>query len=150
MSTRVTILICLHQNPSQCSLGEKVKQMLIASGGDFSQFEIRVKKTMSNVQENEIQGQYVTEIFLEKEGWDPDMIENSRQWAIQRGLHRTSPIHGKEEWKLPMKENFSFKNTEKEEVSAAASSTGEEGSVAITVHGFFPSWFSPPPCPGPA
>ena len=74
------------------------------SGGDFSQFEIKVKKSFSKTQEDEVAGQYVTKIFLEKEGWDDEMIENSPKWALGRGLHRTSDVHGREEWKIPLKE----------------------------------------------
>lgn len=104
------------------------------SGGDFSQFEIKVKKSFSKTQEDEVAGQYVTKIFLEKEGWDDEMIENSRKWALARGLHRTSEVHGREEWKIPLKETYSFKTGSREEASAEATSIGED-SQSVRVIG---------------
>lgn len=111
--------------------GDKVKQLLIASGGNFSQFEIKVKKTYTHLQDREVAGQYVTQAFLEKEGWDSDMIQHSKEWATERNLIRTSAIHGKEEWKIPLKESFAFKDTSREEVSAEASAEGEDWGVFV-------------------
>lgn len=96
------------------------------SGGDFSLFEIKVKKTIENINENEIAGQWVTQMFLEKEGWESDMIDTSKAWAEKRGYLRTSAVHGREEWRIPLKESFSFKDLTKEEVSASARSHGED------------------------
>lgn len=35
------------------------------------------------------------------------MIESSRQWAMARGLLEKNPVHGEEEWRIPLKRRFS-------------------------------------------
>jgi len=106
---------------------KKVKEMLIASGGNFQTFELEVKKTVSKTVENDLWGQYVTETFLSTEkGWDTDMIEHSKNWAKKHGHHRYSEIHGKEEWKIPLVESFKFSEKQHEETNASTSTTGQD------------------------
>ena len=101
--------------------------MLIASGGNFQTFELEVKKSVSNTRENELWGQYVTELFLIREkGWDKDMIEHSKAWAKKHGYHRTSKIHGKEEWRIPLVESFKFNEKHHEEATASTSTSGQD------------------------
>ena len=38
------------------------------------------------------------------------MIQNARRWATARGLIRTNPVHGLEEYKIPKKEKYLFRN----------------------------------------
>ena len=46
--------------------------------------------------------------YLENERkWPEWMIENSLQWAKAHGKWRVSPIHGADEWELPLDEEFS-------------------------------------------
>lgn len=94
--------------------GEEIRKILIAAGGDLKKMELRIKKRLEKSSKNKIWGRYVTRLFLEKEGWDNDMIEASRTWANERGLLRVSEVHKKEEWKIPLEESFSFKNELKE------------------------------------
>lgn len=104
-----------------------MKEMLIASGGNFQTFELEVKKTVSKTVENDLWGQYVTETFLSTEkGWDTDMIEHSKNWAKKHGHHRYSEIHGKEEWKIPLVESFKFSEKQHEETNASTSTTGQD------------------------
>lgn len=35
-----------------------------------------------------------------------EMIENSKKWAIARGLLEVSEVHGKEEWRIPVSRKF--------------------------------------------
>lgn len=35
-----------------------------------------------------------------------DMIENSRKWALARGLVETNAVHGMEEWRIPVERSF--------------------------------------------
>ena len=96
--------------------------MLLASGGDFSQLEIKVKRLQQKESIDEISGGYVNEIYLKNvKFWDDDMIQCSKQWAIARGLKRTSAIHGKDEWKIPLDESFLFRNTNLESATASSS-----------------------------
>ena len=34
------------------------------------------------------------------------MIENSRKWALARGLVETNAVHGMEEWRIPVERSF--------------------------------------------
>lgn len=53
-----------------------------------------------------------------------DMIENSREWARNRGLLQTNPVHGREEWKTPISRDFSFTNK-------TSQSTKSSGSMVV-------------------
>lgn len=96
-----------------CS-GAKIQEMLKAAGGDMSKLEMTIKKKFETTRSAQIEGEYVTQLDLEGKGWDADMIANSKQWANSRGYLRTSEIHGREEWKLPLKESFSYGRAETE------------------------------------
>lgn len=93
--------------------------------------ELKIKKHFERQQANEIKGQYVTELDLQNRNWTAEMIENSKQWALSRGLHRTSPVHGKEEWKIPLEESFSFTTTHKESVEAEGSMDVEDRTTTF-------------------
>lgn len=80
--------------------------MLQAANGDWEQVEFKVKKTFEKQEEKKVYGKYVTQIYLEGQGWTSDMITNSKKWAESRGLLRTSEIHGVEEWQLPLDDEF--------------------------------------------
>ena len=108
--------------------GEKIEKLLLASGGDFTQLEVRVKKVFEKEEEQEVSGQWVDYIYLSMEKhWDDDMIEHSKQWAIARGVHRVSSITGRDQWRLPLKESFSFKSRSKESAEVSAESHVEAG-----------------------
>ena len=81
--------------------------MLQAANGNWSEVELKVKKTFEKQEEKKVWGKYVTQIYLEGQGWTSDMITNSKKWAESRGLLRTSEIHGGEEWQLPLDDEFS-------------------------------------------
>ena len=102
----------------------------MAAGGDFSQLELSIKKRLEMEQTIEVTGGYVTEIYLANvRYWDPEMIENSRQWAKARGLWRMNAVHGKDEWKLPLDETYSFKTKKSEIVEVSGSSEMEAGCL---------------------
>ena len=42
------------------------------------------------------------------------MIANAKRWALARGLVRTNEVHGLEEFKVPTKESFLFRNKEEQ------------------------------------
>lgn len=91
--------------------GEKIKNLLAETGGDFKQLEISIRRLREQEHSNQVQGGWVTEIYLEHEKhWDADMIAHSKEWARARGLFRTSPIHGRDEWKIPLDESFLFRD----------------------------------------
>jgi len=48
------------------------------------------------------------------------MAKNAVAWAKSKGLSRSSPIHGKEEYKIPT--DFSFSHEDLERVSKKVSS----------------------------
>ena len=80
-----------------------------------------MRKVIQKEEEQEISGEWVDYTYLSTEKhWDDDMIEHSKQWAIARGVHRVSPITGRDQWRLPLRESFSFKqrSTESAEVTA--------------------------------
>lgn len=49
------------------------------------------------------------------------MIKNSIRWATARGLTRTNEVHGEEEYKIPLEEEFLFRNSEKQSCKQKAS-----------------------------
>lgn len=113
--------------------GQKIQQLLRASGGDMSKLELTIKKTLERKQQNKIEGEYVTELDLQNKGWDSEMIEKSKQWAMSKGLHRTSEIHGKEEWKIPLRESFDFTHTQTETAEATGAMDVED-RISDKVH----------------
>lgn len=48
------------------------------------------------------------------------MIENSKAWAMARGLVEKSPIHGEEEWRIPLRRTFSHSEKSGSEVKQKA------------------------------
>ena len=105
-----------------------MKKMLIASGGDFSRFEITVKKQFQQTHDEDTWGRWATEKYLrEQEHWDDDMIAHSKAWATERGFIRTNKVHGKEEWRVPLTESFNFNKKITEGVEATSSTHGEVG-----------------------
>ena len=49
------------------------------------------------------------------------MIKNTIRWATARGLTRTNEVHGEEEYKIPMEEQYLFRNSEKQSATQRAS-----------------------------
>lgn len=112
--------------------------MLLATGGDFSRLEFHVQRQMQKESEDAISGGWVNEIYLKNvKYWDDAMIEHSKQWAIARGLHRCSAVHGKDEWKIPLDETFMFRNKSSETVTASAGAEGEARSSDYSVQRSF-------------
>ena len=108
--------------------GEKIKNMLAESGGDFKKLEISVRKLREQEETVQVAGGFVSEIYLMHEKhWTTDMITHSKEWAQARGLLRTSPIHGKEEWKIPLGESYLFRDTTLNSTEARASDIVEAG-----------------------
>ena len=56
------------------------------------------------------------------------MIEHSRQWALQRGLVEKNEVHGEEEWRIPKKRRFKFKEQHGTEVTQRAGATFQDFS----------------------
>lgn len=98
--------------------------MLLAAGGDLKQLELTVRKRVEKREEEAVEGRYVTQILLEQEGWDADMIATSKRYAMDRGDLRVSEVHGKEEWKLPLKHSF-------KKVAGAYQSVEYSGSTQV-------------------
>ena len=116
---------CLNLNVS-ATPGKKIREMLLAAGGDLKQLELTVKRRVEKREEEAIEGRYVTEIMLEAEGWDKEMIANSKRYADERGNLRTSEVHGKEEWKIPMVHSFKKVAGLYQSVETSASTQVEE------------------------
>lgn len=55
-----------------------------------------------------------------------EMIDNSKEWAKQRGLLQRNEVHGKEEWKIPTDRTFSFENKNAQSSSATGSMTVQD------------------------
>ena len=87
---------------------------------------MNVKKTYEKEEMTSIWGKYVTEIDLRARGWSTEMISNSKSWAKANGVHRTSPIHGEDEWRLPLDEEFKNKEKKNEKYEASTYSTVQE------------------------
>ena len=133
------------------NLGEKIAELLQKSGGDFSAVELHIKRTHEKETSNTLEGEYVTEIDLIAKGWEPDMIEFSKNYAISKGNLRKSEIHGRDEWKLPLKESFKFKAKNREIVEAEAAAEIEDWFCLIFIHvdqTKMPSSLEPPAEPG--
>lgn len=57
------------------------------------------------------------------------MIKNGIRWATARGLTRTNEVHGMEEYKVPVEEEFMFRNSESQ--SAQQTGTVEVQAMAV-------------------
>ena len=66
-------------------------------------------------------GKYVTEIDLKEKKWTSEMIENSKAWAKANNCHRISKIHGCEEWSLPLDDEFTKLQRQKETTESTTS-----------------------------
>ena len=53
------------------------------------------------------------------------MIANSQRWAMARGLTRTNPVHGLEEYKIPTEEAYLFRNAEEQSAKVEGSFVAE-------------------------
>ena len=111
--------------------------MLKAAGGDLSKLEMTIKKKFESTRSAQIEGEYVTQLDLEGKGWDADMIATSKQWAHSRGYLRTSEIHGKEEWKLPLKESFAYGRAETESGEVHGTMDVEDRDIYIIQYKVF-------------
>ena len=56
------------------------------------------------------------------------MINNSRQWAIERDLMQINEVHKEEEWRIPVSKTFQFETTKGERVKRVASGDLEDPS----------------------
>ena len=87
---------------------------LLKEHGSFEAVECAIEKYQMEENSEKLQGGWHTEISLAKEGWtsepwqvissffvllvrahSKDMIENSKKWAMARGLLEVSEVHGK-------------------------------------------------------
>ncbi len=62
-----------------------------------------------------------------------EMIDNSKEWAKQRGLLQRNEVHGKEEWKIPTDRTFSFENKNTQSSSATGSMMVQDQTI-LTDH----------------
>ena len=113
------------------NLGEKIRELLLKAGGDMKKVELNIKKRVEKHVSNDMWGKYVTELSLQKEGWEADMITKSKDWASQRGLLRISEVHGREEWRLPLEESFSLGSKLSEIAEASGNMEVEDCSMHI-------------------
>ena len=56
------------------------------------------------------------------------MAKNAVEWARKKGLHRTNPVHGSEEFRVPTMETFEHSGVERT-TTTASSSTELEAAV---------------------
>ena len=110
---------------------------LLLYKNDMKMENVNVHFTRESTQSQEeaIEGEWYTEVDFKalKDGvWTPfgsqitllschelrQMVTNALDWARQRRLVRTSPIHGQEEFKIPLK--FAFKNADLNKFSQVA------------------------------
>jgi hypothetical protein len=108
------------------SLGAKIADMLRSAGGDWSEVELQVKKTYEKQEDVKVSGKYVTEIDLQAKGWTTDMISFSKNWAKTHGYFRTSEVHGADEWRLPLDEEFANLERKGEKYEASSSTTVQD------------------------
>ena len=59
------------------------------------------------------------------------MIANSKLWAQARNLVRRNEVHGKEEWRIPTSETFSFDATHSHEIQGSGSFEVEDPDGAL-------------------
>ncbi|CAK9070458.1 unnamed protein product [Durusdinium trenchii] len=88
----------LRREPSMVE-GDKIRELLIKNGLQFPPVELQIKKKM---------------------------VDTAFNWAAKNSLIRTSQIHGEEEAKLILGDNFSMKEEEGEEHSQTMNLTCEE------------------------
>ena len=112
--------------------------MLRSAGGDWSEVELQVKKTYEKQEDVKVSGKYVTEIDLQAKGWTTDMISFSKNWAKTHGYFRTSEVHGADEWRLPLDEEFANleRNGEKYEASSFHNGPGQ-GLIVLVIWGLY-------------
>ena len=104
-------------------LGEKIAELLQAAGGDWSEVELTVKKIFEKEEMSKISGGWVTEIDLLEKKWTTEMIEHSKQFAQANGHIRTSKVHGQEEWRLPLRDEFANTEVNRESYESQTSTT---------------------------
>ena len=63
------------------------------------------------------------------------MIANARRWALARGLIRTNEVHGLEEFKIPTRESFTYRNEVEQRSSQNASFETEARARSRPVQG---------------
>ncbi|CAE7232915.1 unnamed protein product [Symbiodinium microadriaticum] len=109
--------------------GEKIREMLLQHG-DFRGVEVQLTKESEQLAQNDTKGGWYSEQAMAQEGYTEYhgnqyhqeciranlsiMIKNSIRWATARGLTRTNEVHGMEEYKIPLKEEFLFRSSEKQ------------------------------------
>ncbi len=108
--------------------------MLEEANGDWATVEMKVKKIYEKQEETKLWGKYVTAIWLESQGWTPEMIENSKAWAKTQGYHRTSEIHGSEEWKLPLDEEFTNLERRGEKIEATTTTAVQDTGLGVIIY----------------
>lgn len=56
------------------------------------------------------------------------MINHSKQWAQARGLLEVNPVHGEEEWRIPLKRRFASTRTTGFRTSETANAVVQDGA----------------------
>lgn len=123
----VEFLLCAMLNSHfRCVSGDKIHELLVASGGDWKKVEINIKKFMFKEELKTIKGAWMTAQQLKlAHNWTDDMVKHSKEWAKTQGLIRVSAIHGLEEWKLPMEEAYQILEGKRQETMAESTAVGE-------------------------
>lgn len=60
-----------------------------------------------------------------------EMIENSRKWALNRGLVERNPVHGTEEWRIPISRSFEHSTSKSHETNQKVSFTTQDHSSSV-------------------
>ena len=62
------------------------------------------------------------------------MIGNAKRWALARGLTLVNEIHGLEEFKVPTRETFLFRNEQEQSSTSRGSLPVEAHPILNPVH----------------
>mmetsp|Transcript_40771 Transcript_40771/g.83315 ORF Transcript_40771/g.83315 Transcript_40771/m.83315 type:complete len:626 (+) Transcript_40771:52-1929(+) len=111
--------------------GRKRLRDLLLQHGSFEQVEVALVKYRKEEEENTLEGGFYSAVDLANDGWNTQMIEHSRQWALQRGLVEKNEVHGEEEWRIPKKRRFKFKEQHGTEVTQRAGATFQDSTGAM-------------------
>ena len=61
------------------------------------------------------------------------MQNNAKRWALARGLTRTNEVHGLEEYKIPTKECYKFRNDVQQRTTQSTALDVQAGSMSAVV-----------------
>ncbi|CAK9089022.1 Uncharacterized protein SCF082_LOCUS42024 [Durusdinium trenchii] len=97
--------------------------------------EMRVREITKKVESERLAGGWHNEISLAQAPlfWDEEMIANSKLWAQARNLVRRNEVHGKEEWRIPTSETFSFDATHSHEIQGSGSFEADRHQLRLAL-----------------